>query len=71
MTDRRTVADPFEPASRAIAPKRAVAPARDLQELIEISNRLRQRSHAVQQAAAQASALFRDLIRRSVEVCGK
>ena len=44
---------------------------RDVSELIRISNRLRNRSRAVQRAASQASDLLREVIRRSSEVCEK
>ena len=44
---------------------------RDVNELIRISNRLRHRSHAAQRAAARASRILQDVMKRSIEVCGR
>jgi hypothetical protein len=43
----------------------------DVEELIRICNRLHERSNAVQRAASRASAVLQDVLRRSVEVCGR
>jgi hypothetical protein len=54
--------------------RRFMAPLIDrdeVTELIRLSNRLRHQSNAIQQAATRASVVFRDVVRRSVEVCGK
>jgi hypothetical protein len=57
------------------APARGIGPhvteRNDIAELIRVSNRLRQRSNAVQRAATRAGVELRDLVRRCVEVCGK
>ena len=54
---------------RGIGPH--VAERNDIADLIRISNRLRQRSNAVQRAATRAGVDLRELVRRCVEVCGK
>lgn len=54
---------------RGIGPH--VAERNDIADLIRISNRLRQRSNAVQRAATRAGVELRELVQRCVEVCGK
>ncbi len=69
------MADPLHTEPRRRIVERRSSPARtdtsDVDELIRVSNRLHRRSHAVQQAAVRASAVFQEVLRRSLEVCGK
>jgi hypothetical protein len=50
---------------------RRLRAARDVKDLIRTSNLLWHRSKAAQRAASSASARLNDVLRRSVEVCGK
>ena len=66
--------DPDPGGPRAVLRHSGVPPLvnlADVTELIRASNRLRSRSMAVQRAAIRASLLFHDVVRRSIEVCGK